>query len=118
MLRKHFTIIKTAVLFAVSLFVLSVFILNVNPVGKPIVYLLLPTMLLWVAGFSLLLLLGMMLTSSKTPTNTLFVSSFIAVSTTVLLLMLSGVGQLGAGDIILVVLLVAVGTFYFRRTWN
>jgi hypothetical protein len=103
-------IVVSLLSFAALLMVL----LLINPRDKPLVYIYIPIILASIAIFALLRVFTSILTMSK---RTSLISSSTLTFSLMLLLVLSGTGQLSWSDIILTVTLSVVGVFYFYRTW-
>jgi len=114
-MKKHI-INKYLVGLVLSLGLLILFFLFVNPAGKPLVYIFLPVVLVWVFLFCLLQILTNFLFKQRSLLRSIL--SFMAVSTAVLLLLLSGVDQLTGVDVVLSVGLVLISSFYFYRMWS
>jgi hypothetical protein len=107
---------RSVLAFAVSSLSLLGFFLLVNPEGKPLPYIFLPVVLIWVMLFSFAQILIKVVFKDTSRMRTVIV--FVAVSFIVLLLLLSGIGQLTVSDVVLASVLVMVSTFYFYRTWS
>ena len=108
--------IKLLSTFLVSTAGLLLFFISVHPADKPLPYIFIPVLLIWIvlfSGFSL----GVHLVTGRVSLVAKMIV-FILVSSAVLLLLLSGVGRLSTSDVLLVAGLVSVGTFYFYRTWS
>jgi hypothetical protein len=114
-MKKHF--IKKHIILALSSFSALVLIfINIDPEGKPLVYIFVPVVLVWIFLFSLLQIVLSIFFKQKSLLRSII--SFIGVSTVVLMLLLSGVNQLKGIDIILSAGLVIVSSFYFYRMWS
>jgi hypothetical protein len=114
-MNKHFR--KKHILLCLSSFsALILLFTNVDPEGKPLIYIFVPVILLWLFLFSLLQIVLTIVFKQRSLLRSII--SFIGVSTLVLMLLLSGVNQLTSIDIILSVGLVAVSSFYFYRMWS
>ena len=88
----------------------------VNPQDKQIIYIFLPVILIWGLIYSTLMLIihnVLKITSKLGEIIVFVVSGFV-----VMLLLLSGIGQLTTGDIVLTTFLATVSTFYFYRSWS
>ena len=107
---------KTLVLLSLSSMIalLGLFFF-VNPQGKQIIFIFLPVLMIWVFLFSFLSLMIRVLLKNTSRLGEVIV--FVISGLGVMLLLLSGIGQLTSGDIILTVFLAAVSTFYFYRSW-
>jgi hypothetical protein len=92
------------------------FFVSVNPEGKPLVYIFIPVVLLWIFLFTVVQGLLMVIFKKKSQLRSIL--SIAGVSTVVLLMLLSGVNQLNVADIILSFSLVMVSSFYFYRMWS
>jgi hypothetical protein len=99
-----------------SLVLLVLFFLYVDPEGKPLVYIFVPVLLAWVFLFCLVQILSGFIFTDRSLLRSIL--SFVGVSISILLLLLSGVDQLTSIDIVLSVGLVAITTFYFYRMWS
>lgn len=98
-----------------SLLLLVTVFLSVDPEGRPLIFVFVPVLLIWVALYS-----GAKLSIEvffKNPSKMHSVIAFVASSFLVLLFLLSGIGQLTLRDVILVLSLGVVSGFYFYRTW-
>lgn len=107
--------IKLLAVFTASIGLILLIFVSVNPEGRPLIFIFLPVLLLWAilySGISLLLEIFV-----KKTTKAQSVITFVGTSLLVLLFLLSGVGQLTLRDIVLVVSLGIIGSFYFYRTW-
>jgi len=102
--------------FIISTLSLLGFFLFINPEGKPLPYIFLPVVLIWVMLFSFAQIIMGLFFKESSRVRTIMV--FVTVSFMVLLLLLSGIGQLTGSDIVLASVLVIVSTFYFYRTWS
>ncbi len=94
---------------------LVLFLFTVSPRDRNIAYVFVPVVLFWIS-----LSFGMLFVSKKLlKTRSLFSKSLIfsMSSITVLLLLMSGIGQLSFGDILLSTSLGVIVVFYFYRTW-
>lgn len=87
----------------------------VDPIGKSLVYVFVPVVLVWLALFSLLRLLMELFVDQPGKLHKVMVS--VGVSFVVLLFLLSGIGQLTFVDIVLVTILSILSIFYFYRSW-
>jgi hypothetical protein len=114
-MNKHFLKKQLAGLI-VSFGVLVSFFLFVQPEGKPLIYIFVPVVLVWVFLFCLTQII--MARFFKESSLLRSIVSFMGVSSVVLLLLLSGVDQLTSMDIILSVSLVMISSFYFYRMWS
>ena len=94
---------------------LALFVLNVNPQDKPLPVLLIPVILGWIVVYGFLNILLNLLFNKNHRLNK--VISFALTTGAVFLLLISGVGAITVGDLLLVVALVVIGTFYFYKTW-
>jgi hypothetical protein len=104
------------ILSIISLTALVGFFLLIDPEGKPLVYIFIPVVLIWIVLYSIVQVVTLFFFNEK---NTLrSILTVVGVSTIVLLLLLSGVDQLTIADIILSMSLVFVTSFYFYRMWN
>lgn len=99
-----------------SLLLLIFFFVSVDPEGKPLIYIFIPVVLLWIFLFSSVQGILMLIFKKKSQLRSIL--SVTGVSTVVLLLLLSGVNQLTTADIVLSFGLVFVGSFYFYRMWS
>jgi hypothetical protein len=114
-MNKYFLIKHIAGL-VLSLGALVSFFLFVQPEGKPLIYIFVPVVLVWVFLFCLTqIIMGQFFKESSLLRSIL---SFMGVSSVVLLLLLSGVDQLTTMDIVLSVSLVMISSFYFYRMWS
>lgn len=107
---------RSSVIFVLSSIALFSFFIFVSPEGKPLPYIFLPVVLTWVMLFSFAQIISKLLFKENSRIRTVIV--FVCVSFAVLILLLSGIGQLTVSDIILASVLVIVSTFYFYRTWS
>lgn len=107
---------KTSLAFVISTMCLFGFFVFVSPEGKPLPYIFLPVILTWIMLFSFAQFISKLLFKDSSRVRTVIV--FVCVSFAVLILLLSGIGQLTASDIVLASVLVIVSTFYFYRTWS
>lgn len=95
---------------------LAVIFLLINPQDKPIAYIFVPVLLVWLILYSVARLA--LLLFIKEPSKLHVVIASVSVSLLVLLFLLSGIGQLTLPDVVLVVSLGAVCAFYFYRSWT
>jgi hypothetical protein len=109
-------ILKYLLIPIVSLVLLIFFFVSIDPEGKPLIYIFIPVVLLWVFLFTTLQ--GVLMTIFKNKSQLRSILSVAGVSTIVLLILLSGVNQLTTADVILSFGLVFIGSFYFYRMWS
>lgn len=102
--------------FLLSFFSLLLFFLFVNPSDRSLVFVFIPVLLFWFLLF-FVSQIGIQLLS-KGSSRILQALSIISVSTVVLLILLSGIGQLSTTDVVLTACLCAVCSFYFYRSWE
>ena len=102
-----------AVLSAIALFLV---VTQINPIGKEVVVVILPIILLWITLASLARTLLVVLGVSKNKSAVAL--GYGGASLIVILLLLRGVGQLTVVDGALVVALIVLMSFYFSRTWS
>jgi hypothetical protein len=102
--------------FLVSLFTLLSFFLSVNPSDRSLVFIFIPVVLFWLLLFFVSQVVIQLL--SKDSSRILHVLSVIAVSTVVLLILFSGIGQLSTADVVLTTCLCAICSFYFYKSWE
>jgi len=102
--------------YIISTVSLIVFFLLIHPESKPLPYIFAPVVLVWFSLFSFLQLI--LRQFMKNPSRLVSILISVAVSLSILLLLLSGVGQLTVSDVVLAAGLVAVSTFYFYRSWG
>jgi hypothetical protein len=107
---KHF------VLGLVSLAALIGFFLLIDPEGKPLVYIFIPVVLIWIILYSIVQVITIFFFNEKSTLRSIL--TVVGVSTIVLLLLLSGVDQLTVADILLSMSLVFITSFYFYRMWS
>ncbi len=110
---------KTAILSATALLCMGglfVAFLFINPIDKPLIYVFIPVVLFWGLLFSVIHLVSRVIYPGKSKVRSILI--FVSVTTIVLLLLLSGVGQLTVGDVVLTVCLSAISSFYFYRSWG
>jgi hypothetical protein len=102
--------------FLVSFFMLISFFLFVNPSDRSLVFIFIPVVLFWLLlFFASQIAIRLFLKDSS---RILYVLSTIVVSTIVLLILLSGIGQLSTGDVVLTTCLCAICSFYFYKSWE
>lgn len=107
--------IKFLIVFiASSALLISIFVL-INPENKPIFYVFIPVLLMWVTLYALARLILSFLVNNSTKLQKVFI--FVGCSLLILLLLLSGIGQLTIRDVVLVLCLAVIGGFYFYRSW-
>ena len=110
------SIIKFLLLGLASSVALTSFFILIDPEGKPLVYIFVPVILIWIILYSAVRIILSFVFREK---NTLrSILTVVGVSTIVLLILLSGVDQLTIADIILSMSLVLVSSFYFYRMWS
>jgi hypothetical protein len=114
-MEKHF-MVKRLLGMMISFGALTAFFLFVQPEGKPLIYIFLPVLLVWVFLFCLTQIIAAQVFKESSLLQSIL--SFTGVSMAVLLMLLSGVDQLTTVDIVLSVSLVLISTFYFYRMWN
>jgi hypothetical protein len=107
---------KATIAFILSTVLLFSFFVFVSPEGKPLPYIFFPVVLIWIVLFSFAQIISRLLFKESSRVRTVIM--FVCVSFAVLILLLSGIGQLSASDIVLASVLVIVSTFYFYRTWS
>jgi hypothetical protein len=107
---------KYTVVALVSFSAIVATFLLISPENKPLPYIFIPVVLVWLFLFSLIRSTFAVIFKTESRVRTLMV--FVCVSLLVLLGLLSGVGQLSISDIILAFSLVVVSTFYFYRMWS
>ncbi len=100
----------------VSLTVLILFFLLIQPEGKPLPYIFVPVLLIWVILYSVTQLMLRIMFKGESRFRSII--SFMGVSSIVMLVLLSGVGQLSYSDVILALALVIISGFYFYRMWS
>lgn len=109
-------IIEPLIVGLLSLIALALVLLYVDPTNTSIVYILMPVVLVWVGVFCMLQVFGLLFFRRR---NTLFVTfSAVLTSASVLLMLLSGLGQLTVRDVVLTILLTTIASFYIYRTWS
>lgn len=99
----------------ISLSVLVIVFTSINPENKPLVYIFLPVVIGWIFLFSLLNLLIILIFREKTRLQGLL--TFAVVSSSIILLLLSGIDQLTVRDVLLTAFLALTSAFYFYRSW-
>lgn len=104
--------IATLIVACVALLMTLIFI---NPSEKSIIFVFIPIVLVWVMLFSVCRIYILLFVRHNAKLYT--VLSFVAVSVVILLLLMSGIGQLKVVDIALVGLLACISAFYFYRSW-
>jgi CDP-diglyceride synthetase len=87
----------------------------VDPQGRPLTIIFLPVLLFWVCGIFLVRIVVRQFLRNKKHYRYI---GYAGLSIFMLLVLLSGVGQLQVADIILLVTLSAVMVFYFYRSWS
>jgi len=107
---------KYSLVVVVSFSAIVASFLLISPENKPLPYIFIPVVLVWVFLFSLVRSLFAVIFKAESRIRTLMV--FVCVSLFVLLGLLSGVGQLSVSDVVLAFSLVVVSTFYFYRMWS
>jgi hypothetical protein len=113
-LRKN--VIRMTVGSVTAMVLLFIFMSVVNPTGRPLYILIVPIVLAWTALYLLLRLLFVLFLRRDSKIQKVLL---LAISSAlILLLMLSGIGELKTIDIVLVLLLSVVSTVYFYRTWS
>ena len=115
-MKMHTKIIKPGAVGLISFAALASVMLFVDPTNKSVVYILIPVLLVWVTSFCVLQVAGLILFKSQHALYTIF--SMVITSAGVLLMLLSGLGQLTLRDMVLTVLLTAIASFYVYRTWS
>lgn len=102
--------------FLLSLCLLLFFFLFIDPSNRSLVFVFIPVVLFWLLLFFLSqMLIGLFVRRNK---RLFTILAIIAVSTVVLLILLSGIGQLSVVDIVLTTCLCIVCSFYFYRSWD
>lgn len=109
-------IIMHSVLSIISFSAIITMFLLISPQNKPLPYIFIPVVLAWIFLFSLSRVFFAVVFKEESRMRILM--SIVCVSLTVLLGLLSGVGQLSVSDVILAFSLVVVSTFYFYRMWS
>jgi len=103
------------VLILVDIILLLGVLLFINPESKSLIYIFLPILLVWIAVFNILKLIDTILFKKNKKIHTVLI--FVGTSLLVLLLLLSGIGQLTLRDVFLSSGLAVVSSFYFYRSW-
>lgn len=109
-------LIKHFIAAILSLFGLVFFLIAVNPEDKPLFYIFVPVVLVWIFLFMVSQIIIAIIFKEKSRIKSIL--SVSIVSAIVLLLLLSGLNQLTVADIILSTSLVLVASFYFYRMWS
>lgn len=107
---------KNLTIFAVASLLLLATLMLINPTEKSIIFIFVPVALVWVMLFSLCRMYILLFVRHNKKLYT--VLSFVSVSVVILLLLMSGIGQLKIIDIALVGLLACISAFYFYRSWS
>lgn len=115
-MNVHTKIIKPGLLALVSFITLACVMLFIDPTNKSVVYILIPVLLVWLASFSVLQVTGLIIFKGQNALYTIF--SMVVTSAGVLLMLLSGLGQLSIRDMVLTLLLTLIASFYVYRTWS
>ncbi len=115
-MKMYTKIIKPLITGTISAVLLTAVLLLIDPTDKSVVYILLPVILSWVCLFSLLQVIGTIVLRGRHALYTVF--SMVMASAAVLLLLLSGLGQLTIRDVVLTLLLTSIASFYIYRTWS
>lgn len=113
---KHYIFNKRILLLVTSFAVLVGFFFMIDPEGKPLPYIFVPVVLVWVFLFCFVQTIFSLIFNKHSRIRSII--SFVGVSMVVLLLLLSGVGQLTTSDIVLSGGLVLISSFYFYRMWS
>lgn len=108
--------LKNFLVAILSLSGLIVFLITVNPDDKPLFYVFVPVVLVWIFLFMVSQIIITVVFDKKSRIKSIL--SVSIVSTIVVLLLLSGLNQLTVADIILSTSLVLVASFYFYRMWS
>lgn len=108
--------LRLLLVFSISVTVIIGLFLLVNPEDKPLIYVFIPVLLLWVALFSFVRLLTEIFIDRPGKLHRVIAAT--GVSFAVLLFLLSGIGQLTAVDFILLLVLGVISVFYFYRAWS
>jgi hypothetical protein len=115
-MNKKKEILKYSLLSFVSLVSLIAFFVQINPEGRPLIYIFVPVVFAWTFLFGVAQSVLTLLFQEKSSLRSIL--SIAIVSTAVLLLLLSGVDQLTVADIVLSFGLVIMSSFYFYRMWS
>lgn len=105
-----------ALLLGMSALALSTILLLVDPGGKSLIYIFIPILLSWLLLFSIGKLLLFVFYPKHHSLHTYIVLTLVSMA--VLLLLLSGIGQLRVVDIVLITSLTLIIAFYFYRSWG
>lgn len=109
-------VIQLIIVIVTSTLALSAVFLLVNPREKPLPYIILPVVIVWILLFSVLRALALIVRKRETRLTKIIL--FSVTSMAVLLLLLAGIGQLQPVDIALVSALAILLSFYFYRSWS
>jgi len=102
--------------FLLSFATLLFFFLFIDPSDRSLVFIFVPVVLFWLMlFFTAQIFIKLLAKDHRKLYNTL---AIIGISTIVLLLLLSGIGQLSVADIVLTICLCAICSFYFYRSWD
>jgi len=102
--------------FLLSLCALLFFFLFIDPLGRSLVFIFIPVVLFWVLLFcGSQILIRYFVSGDKKAFN---IMSLVGISTAVLLILLSGIGQLSGADVVITFCLCIVCSFYFYRSWE
>lgn len=101
-------------LFIASLFGFFASLLYLNPINQSFIVILIPLFFFWIVIFSLSIII---LKQLPLPGSRQVVFPFILATSCTMLVMFSAIDTVSWADVLLIVSLTMVGTFYFNRTW-
>ncbi|MFT4532063.1 MAG: hypothetical protein ACI9T8_000064 [Candidatus Saccharimonadales bacterium] len=90
-------------------------ILLIDPTNKSVIYTFIPIIFSWISSIAMIQLVLLVLLPK--PKRLYFILGTVGVTVSMILFLMSGLGQLTGRDILLSSSLVVLCTFYFYRSW-
>ncbi len=107
---------KTSILFVAATVALILMTTLVNPENSSVLFIFIPIVLTWIVGVCAL---KTIISVTKLKNSNLWsIIVYILVSFLIVIMLLSGLGQLTAQDVIITVLLATLVTFYIHRLYS